>query len=55
MLCQPRQQFTKAAMKAQSATRLRFQLQWVNLDRPNDFSTVSYPIDQLPNRKLLIA
>ena len=27
----------------------------VNLDRPNHPSTVSYPIDQLPNRKLRIA
>ena len=30
-------------------------LRWVNLDRPDHPSTVSYPIDQLPNRKLRIA
>jgi hypothetical protein len=35
-----------------SATSAR---QWVNLDRPNHPSTVSYPIDQLLNRKLRIA
>jgi hypothetical protein len=41
--------------KRRKPTNRRLRLLWVNLDRPNHPSTVSYPIDQLPTRKLRIA
>jgi len=41
--------------KRRKPTNRRLRLLWVNLDRPDHPSTVSYPIDRLPNRQLRIA